>query len=181
MFSVSLCEPSKGTLRCYTSICDGIISIKPDKLVLHFSLTKVNFVGFFSNCEWINSLLCFATLEHGLCVHVLSLNFPECQIPKSSERTFIQIWKKKKRNKDGNVFYEVYQYFQWEDMIGWMLRLNQSMKATYMKYVLLRWKAAQYLHQRQTDKTFCCLFKALFPAKLLTIQSNIWSNDSAPP
>ena len=25
MFYVSLCEPSKGTLRCYTSICDGII------------------------------------------------------------------------------------------------------------------------------------------------------------
>ena len=27
MFSVSLCGPSKGTLRCYTSICDGIIEI----------------------------------------------------------------------------------------------------------------------------------------------------------
>ena len=25
MFYVSLCGPSKGTLRCYTSICDGII------------------------------------------------------------------------------------------------------------------------------------------------------------
>ena len=27
MFSVSLCGPSKVTLRCYTSICDGIIII----------------------------------------------------------------------------------------------------------------------------------------------------------
>ena len=26
MFYVSLCGPSKGTLRCYTSICDGIIN-----------------------------------------------------------------------------------------------------------------------------------------------------------
>ena len=25
MFYVSLCGPGKGTLRCYTSICDGII------------------------------------------------------------------------------------------------------------------------------------------------------------
>ena len=47
-----------------------------------------------------------------------------------------------------------------------MLRLNQSMKATYMKYVLLRWKAAQYLHQRQTDKTFCCLFNGTFSSKI---------------
>ena len=28
MFDVSLCGPSKGTLRCYTSICDGIIGKK---------------------------------------------------------------------------------------------------------------------------------------------------------
>ena len=28
MFYVSLCGPSKGTLRCYTSICDGIIFLQ---------------------------------------------------------------------------------------------------------------------------------------------------------
>ena len=71
-----------------------------------------------------------------------------------------------KKGRTTGIFNEVYQYFQWEDVIGWMLRLNQSMKATYMKYVLLRWKAAQYLHQRQTDKTFCCLFNGTFSSKI---------------
>ena len=40
-----------------------------------------------------------------------------------------------------------------------MLRLDQSMKATCMKCVLSRWMGTgQYLHERQTDKTFCCSF-----------------------
>ena len=30
MFSVSPCGSSKGTLRCYTSICDGIIRAVAD-------------------------------------------------------------------------------------------------------------------------------------------------------